>query len=317
MIPSWWILKSRQYKLAVTTTYQQYKSSRAAAFRAYVELMKPRLSLLVAFSSGFGYTLGATYFDWHVFTMLFIGGVLVSGASVTINQIIEKDLDKLMKRTRNRPLPTGRLSVTQAWRFAVLTGLVGFMLLAVATNWLTVLMSAVSLLLYGFAYTPLKRVGPIAVFVGAIPGALPPLIGWVAATGTISEVALVIFALQFIWQFPHFWAIAWVADEDYKKAGFKLLPSGGGRNLQTAFQIMIYTLILIPLGVVPAQFGITGINSALVVTMVGVLFFAQTFYLMKQCMQGKTDTRKAALSIMFGSFLYLPIVQISFLLDKI
>ena len=303
--------------MALATTYQQDSSSRASALRAYVELMKPRLSLLVAFSSGFGYTLGATNFDWHVFTMLFIGGLLVSGASVTINQIIEKDLDKLMKRTRNRPLPTGRLSVPQAWRFAVFTGLVGFMLLAVATNWLTVLMSVVSLLLYGFAYTPLKRVGPIAVFVGAIPGALPPLIGWVAATDTISEVALVIFALQFIWQFPHFWAIAWVADEDYKKAGFKLLPSGGGRNLQTAFQIMIYTLILIPLGVVPAQFGITGINSALVVTVVGVLFFAQTFYLMKQCLQGKADTRKAALSIMFGSFLYLPIVQISFLLDKI
>jgi len=276
-----------------------------------------RLSLLVAFSSGFGYTLGAVNFSWPIFSMLFIGGFLISGASITINQIIEKDLDKLMKRTQLRPLPTARLNVEQAKKFAIVIGVIGFVLLAIATNWLTVALSALSLVLYSFVYTPLKRVGPIAVFVGALPGALPPLLGWVAATGTISIEALVIFALQFIWQFPHFWAIAWVADDDYKKAGFKLLPSGGGKNMQTAFQIMIYTLVLIPLGILPAQFGITGITSAFVVTTVGVLFFAQTFYLMKQCLTRETDTRKAALSIMFGSFLYLPIVQISFLLDKI
>ena len=284
----------------------------------YLELVKMRLSFLVAFSSGFGYTLGAANFSWTVFVLLFIGGFLVSGASITINQIIEKDLDKLMKRTEGRPLPTSRITVSEAKIFAVIIGLLGFVLLAVATNWLTVVLSAVSMVLYCFVYTPLKRVGPVAVFVGALPGALPPLIGWVAATGMVSIEAVVIFALQFIWQFPHFWAIAWVADDDYKKAGFKLLlPSGGGKNMQTAFQIMIYTLVLIPLGMLPAQFGITGITSAFVVTTVGVLFFAQTFYLMKQTLSQETDTRKAALSIMFGSFLYLPIVQISFLLDKI
>lgn len=276
-----------------------------------------RLSLLVAFSSGFGYTLGAVNFDWLTFAMLFVGGFLISGASITLNQIIEKDLDKLMKRTEARPLPTEKITPVQARNFAIVIGLIGFTLLAISTNWLTVVLSAVSLVLYSFVYTPLKRVGPVAVFVGALPGALPPLLGWVAATGTISVEALVIFALQFVWQFPHFWAIAWVADEDYKKAGFKLLPSGGGKNMQTAFQIMIYTLVLIPLGLLPSQFGITGIYSAFVVTTVGVLFFAQTFYLMKQCIDQKADTRKAALSIMFGSFLYLPIVQISFLLDKV
>jgi protoheme IX farnesyltransferase len=249
--------------------------------------------------------------------MLFIGGFLVSGASITINQIIEKDLDKLMTRTQGRPLPTNRLTVSQAKIFAIGIGLLGFTLIAISTNWLTVTLSVLSMVLYCFVYTPLKRVGPIAVFVGALPGALPPLIGWVAATGTISIEALIIFSLQFIWQFPHFWAIAWVADDDYKKAGFKLLPSGGGKNMNTAFQIMIYTLVLIPLGMLPAQFGITGITSAFVVTTVGVMFLAQTFYLMKQCLAKETDTRKAALSIMFGSFLYLPIVQISFLLDKI
>jgi protoheme IX farnesyltransferase len=167
------------------------------------------------------------------------------------------------------------------------------------------------MLLYSFVYTPLKRVGPIAVFVGAIPGALPPLLGWIAATGSISHEALIIFGIQFIWQFPHFWAIAWVSDDDYKKAGFKLLPSGGGKDLNTAIQIMIYTMFLIPLGLLPAKFGITGIDSAIIVTICGIAFFAQTFSLMK------TGSRKSALRIMFGSFLYLPIVQIAYLMDKI
>jgi protoheme IX farnesyltransferase len=183
------------------------------------------------------------------------------------------------------------------------------LILAFYTNLLTVLLSVVSMLLYSFVYTPLKRVGPIAVFVGAIPGALPPLIGWVAASGAITYESLIIFGIQFIWQFPHFWAIAWVADEDYKKAGFKLLPSGGGKDLNTAIQIMIYTLFLIPLGLLPATFGITGLYSAIVATVCGVAFLAQTFSLMK------TGSRQSALRIMFGSFLYLPIVQIAYLMD--
>jgi protoheme IX farnesyltransferase len=302
--------------LSTVGTYSE-KIATTSVVRTYVELVKMRLSFLVAFSSGFGYALGTTNFSWTAFAMLFMGGFLVSGASITINQIIEKDLDKLMSRTESRPLPTGRLTVKEARNFAIIIGLLGFTLLAISTNWLTVVLSALSLVLYSFVYTPLKRVGPIAVFVGALPGALPPLLGWVAATGSISTAAIMIFLLQFVWQFPHFWAIAWVADEDYKKAGFKLLPSNGGKDMQTAFQIMIYTMVLIPLGILPSQFGITGITSAFVVTAVGALFFAQTFYLMKQCIGNTADTRKAALSIMFGSFLYLPIVQIAFLLDKI
>lgn len=286
-------------------------------FRAYVELMKMRLSFLVAFSSGFGYSLGTTNFSWATLGWLFLGGLLISGASVTINQIIEIDLDKLMRRTQNRPLPTRRLSVFEAKVFATVVALIGLGILAIATNWLTVALSILSMVLYSFVYTPLKKVGPVAVFVGAIPGALPPLLGWVAATGHISVAALVIFGLQFIWQFPHFWAIAWVADEDYKKAGFKLLPAGGKKDLNTAFQIMIYTLILLPLGVLPSQFGITGLYSAFVVTLCGALFFAQTFYLMKQCLVGEESSYKAARSIMFGSFLYLPIVQIALILDKV
>jgi len=280
--------------------------------RAYVELLKPRLSMLVAFSCAFGYGL-ATHGDvnWFTLTILTVAGFFLSGASVAINQVIERDYDKLMERTKNRPLPTGKLAVSEALLFALICTIVSLMLLFFYTNMLTVTLSVVSMLLYCFAYTPLKRVGPIAVFVGAFPGALPPLLGWIAATGEITHEAMVIFGIQFIWQFPHFWAIAWVADDDYKKAGFKLLPSGGGKDLNTCIQIMTYTMFLIPLGLLPARFGITGLNSAIVATICGVAFFAQTFSLMK------TGSRQSALRIMFGSFLYLPIVQIAYLLDKV
>jgi len=287
-------------------------SSFSLKSRAYIELLKPRLSMLVAFSCAFGYGLASREsLNWQVLVMLTLGGFLLSGASVCINQIIEKDLDKIMTRTMNRPIPTGRISANEATLFSVACLLFSLTILWIYTNPLTVLLSAVSMVLYSFIYTPLKRVGPIAVFVGAIPGALPPLLGWIAYTNSITYEALIIFGIQFIWQFPHFWAIAWVADDDYKKAGFKLLPSGGGRDLNTAIQIMVYTMFLIPLGLLPAKFGITGLDSAIVASICGVAFFAQTFSLMK------TGSQKSAKRIMFGSFLYLPIVQIAYLLDKI
>jgi heme o synthase len=280
--------------------------------KAFVELLKVRLSLLVAFSCAFGYGLAAPgSIHWPTLVMLTLGAFLLSGASVCINQIVEKDFDKLMTRTMGRPIPTGRVSIQEAWVFTIICFLLSMTILWIYTNPLTVTLSIVSMVLYSFVYTPLKRVGPVAVFVGAIPGALPPLLGWIAATGTISHEAMIIFGIQFIWQFPHFWAIAWVADDDYKKAGFKLLPSGGGKDINTAVQIMIYSMFLIPLGLLPAKFGMTGLDSAIVATVCGIAFFAQTFSLMK------TGSRKSALRIMFGSFLYLPIVQIAYLLDKV
>jgi protoheme IX farnesyltransferase len=279
--------------------------------RAYWELLKFRLSFLVAFSCAFGFVLASNNIDWSNLIMLFLGGLLMSGGSSAINQILEKDFDKLMMRTMNRPLPTERLTINEAIIFALICLIAGTGILIAFTNPLTTLLSLLSMVLYSFVYTPLKRVGPIAVFVGAIPGALPPLLGWTAATGVLSHEALIIFGIQFVWQFPHFWAIAWVADDDYKKAGFKLLPSSGEKDLNTAIQIMIYTLCLIPLGLLPATFGITGLRSAIVVTVCGVLFFSLTFSLMR------SGDRKAALKIMFGSFLYLPIVQIAYLLDKV
>ncbi|HAA12848.1 MAG TPA: protoheme IX farnesyltransferase [Cytophagales bacterium] len=278
---------------------------------AYRELVKFRLSFLVAFSSAFGYALAQPQqINWVGLFWLSFAGFLLSGASITINQVLEQKYDAKMKRTQNRPLPTGKISSKEAIAFAIFLGLASIIILWIVTNPLTVSIAFISMVLYSFVYTPLKRVGPIAVFVGAIPGALPPLLGWTAVTGVLSVEALLIFGIQFVWQFPHFWAIAWVADEDYQKAGFKLLPGAGQKDMRTALQIMTYTMLLLPLGLLPAKFGITGINSAIVVTVCGVLFLSQTFRLMLD------NSRKSALRIMFGSFLYLPIVQIAFLLDK-
>jgi heme o synthase len=281
--------------------------------KIYYDLIKFRLSALVTFSAVFGFILGdsGVNFSWPQFIGLIFGGFLISGASGAANEIIERKFDKLMTRTQGRPLPQQAISVQEAKIFTAIIAVLGILTLAVFTNFLTTSLGIISMILYVFVYTPLKRVGPVAVFVGAIPGAMPPLLGWTAATGMISHEALIIFGIQFIWQFPHFWAIAWVSDEDYKKAGFKLLPSGGKKDLNTAIQIMIYTLFLLPLGLLPTYFGLTGLNSAIIATVCGVLFLAQTFSLMKDF------SRKSALRIMFGSFLYLPIVQISYLLDKI
>ncbi|NQW27744.1 MAG: protoheme IX farnesyltransferase [Flammeovirgaceae bacterium] len=279
---------------------------------AYYELLKPRLSYLVAFSSAFGFLLGTEgSVDVIKLISISLGAFLISGSAVTINQVIERKLDVLMKRTSQRPLPTGRVSSKEAIIFSLTVFLIGFLIVISYTNLFAGLLSLGSLLIYAFIYTPMKRVGPIAVFIGAIPGALPPLIGWVAATGAIGYEAWIIFGIQFIWQFPHFWAIAWVSDEDYRRAGFKLLPGGGSKDLNTAINIMIYTLFLLPLGLLPTYFGLTGLTSGILATFCGVLFLSQTFQLMKD------NSHKSAVRIMFGSFIYLPIVQIAYLIDKI
>jgi protoheme IX farnesyltransferase len=279
---------------------------------AFIELLKLRLSFLVVFSSAFGYMLGSRgSFEWMSLLMFCLGGFLISGSAVTLNQVSEIEYDRKMKRTKTRPLPTERVFDKEAMIYAVILAITGTLILFYFTNTLTTVLSLISFVLYVFVYTPLKRVGPIAVLVGAIPGALPPLLGWTAASGMISHEALIIFGIQFIWQFPHFWAIAWIADEDYKKAGFKLLPGNGEKNINTAFQIMIYTLFLIPMGLLPTVFGLTGVISGAIATLCGVLFLSQTFRHMKNC------NRNTALTIMYSSFLYLPIVQIAYLIDKI
>ena len=274
-------------------------------------LTKFRLSALVSFSAVFGFLLASNEADLFKIFILFISGYLVSASSVINNQILEKDFDKLMDRTKNRPLPMGKISSKKSILISIIFMLVGLTLMGYFLNIYAAVISFLSLLLYSFIYTPLKRVGPIAVFVGAIPGALPPLIGWVANTNSISLEAVIIFSIQFIWQFPHFWAIAWLYDDDYKKVGFKLLPSNGKKNLNTAINIMTYTLFLIPLGLLPTIFGITGIISGTIAVVCAILFLIQTIKLIKDY------SRNSALRVMFGSFIYLPIVQISYIVDKI
>ena len=279
--------------------------------KIFFELSKFRLSLLVSLSSVFGFLISSKSVDINEVFILLIAGYLVSSSSVINNQIFERDLDKLMERTKKRPIPTDRVSIKKSILISFTSMIVGLTLISYYLNIYAALLSLISLILYSFVYTPMKKIGPIAVFIGAIPGALPPLIGWVASTGQITLEAIIIFSIQFIWQFPHFWAIAWMYDDDYKKAGFKLLPNNGEKNMKTAVNIMIYTLFLIPLGLLPTIFGITGIISGAVAVLLAIIFLAQTFKLINDY------SRDSALKVMFSSFIYLPIVQISYVLDKI
>jgi heme o synthase len=283
-----------------------------AKIKAYVELLKLRLAVIVGLSGALGYMLGLTgsYSVGHI--LLFsISGLMITGAANATNQALEVELDRMMNRTGNRPLPSGRLSKRSALYFAAVLLFLGILIQALWFNPLTAAISFISYLLYSFAYTPLKREGPIAVFVGAIPGGLPPLIGCVAAKGTIDLEALVLFAAQFVWQFPHFWAIAWVLDDDYKKAGFRLLPLDNAKSLNTALIVLAFTLLLLPISLLPTYFGLTGTTSAWVAAVAGLGFLYLNLRLVKQ------GTDKNARQLMFGSFLYLPIVQIAYVLDKL
>ncbi|MBL0015822.1 MAG: protoheme IX farnesyltransferase [Bacteroidetes bacterium] len=284
-----------------------------ARVKAYVQLVKPRLTLLVVFSAIFGYMMAPNVVGINLWTViaLGLGGFLITGASNTLNQVIEAEYDRLMTRTQNRPMAKKVISPLEGVIFALVCGSAGITLLGVVFEGLVpALLGVIALLLYAFVYTPLKRVNSIAVFVGAFPGAMPPLIGWAAATGTLSTEALVLFLMQFLWQFPHFWAIAWVLEDDYKKAGFKMLPSNAGRSGFTASIILVYTLLLVPVVILPLAVGMSGWITTVVLGLAGAGFSIQAFILLQ------TRTIKSASRLMFGSFIYLPIVQIAMLIDK-
>lgn len=293
-----------------------YTASVSALIRAkitdYKQLVKFRLTSIVVFSAGIGYLLATPgAIDWLGFCLIALAGFFVTGSANALNEIIEKDYDKLMKRTANRPLPTNRMSTVEALLLAGIMGVLGIFILAYQFNHLAALIGALSLLSYAFIYTPLKRISNIAVFVGAIPGALPPMIGWVAMTGAITIEAFILFSIQFLWQFPHFWAIAWVAHDDYSKAGFQLLPSEGGRSRQSAFYNIVYILFLIPVSLLPFLLGFSGWVSAIVITLVGLMFLVQAYQLYIKC------DNQAALKLMFGSFIYLPVVLLALVFDKV
>jgi len=193
--------------------------------------------------------------------LLFVAGMLVTGSANAINQILEKNSDGLMMRTAKRPVASGRMTVNEAGIFAFITGALGVFMMWKYFNFQSAMVSLFSLFLYGFIYTPLKKVNSVSVLVGAIPGALPCLIGWVAATDDFGIGGWVLFGIQFLWQFPHFWAIAWVAHKDYSKAGFKLLPSDKGPTKFTALQTVMYSMLMIPVGILPYYFKLTGITA--------------------------------------------------------
>ncbi len=277
-----------------------------------IEITKPRLSIVVVFSSIAGYFLGAETYDWKILLMLIVGGYFLVGSSNVFNQIIERDLDALMKRTQNRPLPTGRINASTAWVYGLLMALSGIYLLYLI-NFATAFFGALSILLYAALYTPLKTRTPLCVFVGAFPGAIPYMLGWVAASGNFGIEPGTLFMLQFFWQFPHFWAIAWMLEKDYKAAGFKMLPTGNA-DKGTAIQIILYTIFTVMISLVPV-FGVTGslyitIWSAIIVGLLGVwfLFYAVKLY--------KERTNAIARKLMLVSVSYITLVQIIYVVDK-
>jgi heme o synthase len=275
----------------------------------YAIFIKFRLSSLVLFSAVIGYLMAKPMVNWVELVLLLLGGFLTTGAANGFNQIAERDIDGLMTRTQNRPLPRGRMSLPEAWILAVSLAAGGFTLLLVGTNLLCAALSISALLVYSLIYTPLKRVTPLAVFVGALPGALPPLLGWVGATGSIEYMALLLFAIQFMWQFPHFWAIAWKLEDDYRKAGFTLLPFPTGRNRKNAFQILFYSVMLIPVSALPWMFHQTGEISGITVVLSSAIFLIPAIQLYWTC------SVQAATRLMFSSLIYLPVVQIMLLLN--
>ncbi|CAN5332600.1 heme o synthase [soil metagenome] len=278
----------------------------------FSKLIKFRLTFLVVFSASISFLIGSKVngvIVWSNWLMLIAGGFLVTAAANCFNEIIEKDLDRLMKRTMDRPIPAGRMNTGQALVIGLFMAMAGTYILG-SLNLTTGYLSVFSIILYAFVYTPLKRKSPIAVFVGAIPGALPPLIGYVAAHPKIDEIALILFAIQFIWQFPHFWAIAWVLDDDYKLAGFRLLPTGK-RDLTSAVITFIFTLILIPVSLLPTFYHYGGYYVGAVSLICSLLFLYLAFVLLR------TRQIESARKLMYGSFFYLPIVQLMFLFDFI
>lgn len=277
------------------------------------ELIKFRLTLSVVLSSFISYLLGANSIDYITLLLLIFGGIFIVSSSNIFNQIIEKDLDKLMSRTMNRPLPKNEITQNTALFLAISSALIGLTFMYLI-NINVAILAALSIFLYTAVYTPMKLISPLAVFVGAIPGAFPFMIGWVAATNQIGVEAITLFLMQFFWQFPHFWSIGWAQSTDYKKAGFKMLPTGR-KDKSTSAQILFYSIWAVLVSIVPF-FGITGelqlsYIGLTVVILLGIILIYKSYILF---LDGKNENAK---KLMFTSVIYLTCVQLTFLLDKI
>ena len=277
------------------------------------EITKFRLTLSVVFSSFISYLLGAAEVNYIQLFYLISGGILIVSSSNIFNQIIERDLDKLMKRTQNRPLPKNKITTRAALFLAIASSVIGLIFMYLI-NIKVAILAALSIFLYTAVYTPMKLVSPFSVFVGAIPGAFPFMIGWVAATNHIGIEALTLFLMQFFWQFPHFWSIGWSQNSDYEKAGFKMLPTGK-KDKSTSAQILFYSIWAVLISIVP-YFEITGelklsIMGVIAVIILGSFLIYKSYILF---LDGKNENAK---KLMLTSVIYLTFIQLTFLFDKI
>jgi heme o synthase len=288
----------------------------ASKVKDYFQLIKFTLSFMVVFSTVVSFLIAPN--EYHYVRskiisvlLLFTGGMLITGSANAINQVLEKDTDAVMKRTAKRPVASGRMSANEATAFAIIAGALGVFILWYWFNYQAALTGLFSLFLYGFIYTPLKKVNSVAVLVGAIPGALPCLIGWVAATGSFDAGAWILFGIQFLWQFPHFWAIAWLAHTDYTKAGFKLLPGDKGPTKFTALQTVIYSILMIPFGLLPYYMAIAGVVSMWILLICNLWMVGVSILLFLKMDQ------KSARWVMFSSYFYLMVVLLALFVDRV
>ncbi len=280
------------------------------AFNDFLILIKHRLTSLVVFTAGMGYLIANRgLFDWVHFTLTVVGIFLVVGSANAMNQVFEVKVDGMMRRTAGRPLPSRRMKKEMAILIAVLMLVLGEFILLKYVNLISAGLAFIAFAIYVFAYTPLKRLTPLCTFIGAIPGAIPPMIGWTAVRGQIEFGAIILFGIQFLWQFPHFWSIALICKADYEKAGFKVLPSSDARI--TAINLVIYTFMLLPMGLMPTIAGFAGKYALLASIFGGSLFFVQALSLLKD------NSTRSAKKIMLMAEVYLPLVLIFILIDKI
>jgi len=303
----------------------------ASKIKDYFILTKFTLSFMVVFTSVICYLLAPNVtFDLLSIVVLFFAGMCITGSANAMNQTVEKDTDALMARTAKRPVAEGRMTTRESWTFAIILGAIGIITMGIYFNVPAAAISLFSLFLYAFIYTPLKKVNSVSVIVGAFPGALPCLIGWVAGTGFLSPFAeikgtmangqvatfsnlggYVLFGIQFLWQFPHFWAIAWLAHKDYAKAGFKLLPSKGGPTKFSAIQSVVYSLVMVPVGMLPYYFNISGLVAF------WVLLFCNLWMVFVSVRLVVKMNAAAARMVMFSAYFYLMVVFLVMLIDKI
>jgi len=300
------VLMERQATLSTSMGF-------GAKLKEVAALFKLRLTSLVVFSAVLGYWMGVPKggFVLADALLLALAGVLVTGASNALNQVLEVEADGLMKRTASRPLVRGTVSLAEAVVIALLAGAAGVCLLWVLFGPLTGVLGLLSLFMYVALYTPLKKFTPWSVLVGAFPGAFPPMLGYVAATGQFGLGPGLLFAIQFVWQFPHYWAIAWLLHDDYKLAGYHMLPSAGGRDGYSAWLTVLYTLFTIPVGMLPWVFGFTGPWAAITAALCGLVMLVPAVRLLR------SRSEKDARALMFASFIYLPITQIACVIDKL